>query len=283
MPQPLRRLVLDSPGTPGALLASGGPADRTVLAADRGNFIQENEGAGHARRSLSELFRKSFPRTGSRSEAAPSKTCAASCQRSPRGHFLSHLIYADKSLGGLSDRAWTIAHLLAVSNALCARLHLRGPHQLLTPIHNHDNELSIGTSWDRYFDWGDRSRGGFDTPLRLKDSDFDEPPIPGDIRGAGTGCGRKFVAENSTDKTILGPSRAQGAIREDLAAAAASDKPFEWCLDFNFRAFLGAPGFDNGKESGVPHEWCGMSSAWLAGSEDVTSTQMGEFSLGPSP
>ena len=273
MPQPLRRLVLDSPGT----------ADRTVLAADRGNFIQENEGAGHARRSLSELFRKSFPRTGSRSEAAPSKTCAASCQRSPRGHFLSHLIYADKSLGGLSDRAWTIAHLLAVSNALCARLHLRGPHQLLTPIHNHDNELSIGTSWDRYFDWGDRNRGGFDTPLRLKDSDFDEPPIPGDIRGAGTGCGRKFGAESSTDKTILGPSRAEGDIRADLAAAAASDKPFEWCLDFNFRAFLGAPGFDNGKESGVPHEWCGMSSAWLAGSEDVTSNQMGEFSLGPSP
>ena len=278
--QPLQppRLVLDSPGTPAVLLAlSGGQAGREVHAAGRGNFLQENEVVGA--RSLRELYRKSFRRTESGHGGTRSKACAASCQRTHEGHYLSRLIYADKSLAGLSDRAWTIAHLLAISNALCARLQLRGPHQLLTPIHNNDVPLSAEMSWDRYFDWGDQRRQGgrFDAPLRLMDSDFDTPPKPNQA----SGCPHS----NSTTKSILGPSNAPEAVREDMAAAAASDKPFEWCLDFNIRVFLGFQGFENGfeKDRVVPHEWCGMSSAWLAGSEDVETNQMNEFTLGPSP
>ena len=80
---------------------------------------------------------------------------------------------------------------------------------------------------------------------------------------------------------LIGPSTGEFEIARDLAQAAASTSPFAWCFRMNIRTYLGAGEFD-GRQPGVPHDWCTMPEAWLGGSEDETSRRKGEMSLGPS-
>lgn len=266
-------VTLEQGGSP-ALTPASSIGDGQSIA----EHAKEDESVGA--RSLSQLFRNRFEfqnrlRNGM---LAPSdgKTCAASChQLSPRGHFRSRLVYVHKSSGGLSDRAWTIAHLLAVANSLCARLQLRAPYQLLTPMHNNGIELKSRWTWDRYFDWGDQAQeGGTGAPLRLDDESL-VPGNKGDCPAPVPGT------------PFLGPSDQIASTTQDMAAARASKTPFDWCLNYFFRPYIGSDGFESPESkqnwpTGVPHEWCDMSSAWLSGSEDVASEQHNEFSLGPS-
>ena len=79
--------------------------------------------------------------------------CAASCKGliDKAGVYRNYLFYYDTTRAGLSDRAWVLAHLMALANALCARLVVRSPSEMLGLPHNGDRKLPHSWWWDRYF------------------------------------------------------------------------------------------------------------------------------------
>ena len=240
---------------------------------------EEDESAGAG--SLSQLFRNGFDfenrlRYGM---LAPSdgKTCAASCNQ--QGQFRSHLYYVFASLAGLSDRAWHIAHALAVANSLCARLGLRPPYQLLAPVHNQGTYLKPEWEWDRYFDWGDMAQeGGTGAPLRLDNDSL----VPDNQWYSHGDC-----PAHVPGTPFLGPTDEESSTASAMETARASETPFDWCLNYNIRLYIGSGGFESAQSkqkwpSGIPHEWCDMTSPWLAGVSSARTEQAHEFSLRPS-
>jgi len=226
----------------------------------------DSEGLRNSDLELHDLFREH--RRTSRFTTPPSKPgCAASCKGliNSIGQFRSYLFYDDNSRAGLSDRAWGLAHLMALGNALCARPAVRKPSEVLSVPHNGGLDIPPHWWWTRYF-------SGIESLTRYDNySAWGTPKCLPD--------GAPLASVNGT--TIIGPSLDEAAVSRDLARAASSSKPFSWCLGYNIRVYLGAAGFD-GLRADVPHDWCTMPEAWLGGSEDAMSKSLGEMSLGPS-
>ena len=229
----------------------------------------ENELANSEEQSLRKTFRehsralRRMQRSSSEANVAmrthPSNVsaCASSCKSVQNGQVKSYLYYDESTRAGLSDRAWHISHLLALANALCATPVIRAPHELLSSWHNHHQPLNKKWWWDRYLEGvGSLERMGATNP-----------------NGGGV------CPWGGSKNTHIGPSTDEKTMGRDLKKAAASPKPFTWCLNHNIRSFLGAGGF---RDTSVPHEWCDMREPWLGGSEDMTSRRIGERALGPS-
>jgi hypothetical protein len=227
----------------------------------------ENELANSEGQSLHKTFRehsrahRRMQRSSSEANVAMRSTnvsaCASSCKSVQNGQVKSYLYYDESTRAGLSDRVWHISHLLALANALCARPVIRAPHELLSSWHNHHKPMDKKWWWDRYLE-------GVGSLERMEATD----------PNGGGGCPR-----GGSKNTHIGPSTDEKAMGRDLKKAAASPKPFTWCLKHNIRSFLGAGGF---RDTSVPHEWCDMREPWLGGSEDMTSRRIGERALGPS-
>ena len=229
----------------------------------------ENELANSEEQSLHKIFREhsrahrrlqrstSEANVAMRTHTTNASACASSCKSVHNGEVKSYLYYDESTRAGLSDRAWHISHLLALANALCARPVIRAPHELLSSWHNHHKPMNKKWWWDRYLEGvGSLERMGPTNP------------------NGGGGC-----PWGDSKNTRIGPSGDEKAMARDLKKAAASPKPFTWCLKHNIRSFLGAGGF---RDNSVPHEWCDMREPWLGGTEDMTSRRIGERALGPS-
>ena len=234
---------------------------------------EEDESAGAG--SLSQLFRNGieFENRLRYGMLAPSdgKTCAASCNQ--QGQFRSHLYYVYQSRAGLSDRAWHIAHAQAVANSLCARLGLRPPYQVLASLHNHGADVKPEWKWNRYFDWADMA-----PPLRLDNDTL----VPGDQWYSHGDC-----PAHVPGTPFLGPTDQEKSTTLAMHTARDSKTPFDWCLNYNIRLYIGSGGFESPSSqqkwpAGVPHEWCDMTSPWLVGEEDLEAERNHEFSLRPS-
>ena len=229
----------------------------------------ENELANSEGQSLHKTFREhsrahrrmqrssSEANVAMRTHSTNVSACASSCKSVQNGQVKSYLYYDESTRAGLSDRAWHISHLLALANALCARPVIRAPHELLSSWHNHHKPMDKKWWWDRYLE-------GVGSLERMEATD----------PNGGGGCPR-----GGSKNTHIGPSTDEKAMGRDLKKAAASPKPFTWCLKHNIRSFLGAGGF---RDTSIPHEWCDMREPWLGGSEDMTSRRIGERALGPS-
>ena len=186
---------------------------------------EEDESAGAG--SLSQLFRNGFDfenrlRYGM---LAPSdgKTCAASCNQ--QGQFRSHLYYVYQSRAGLSDRAWHIAHAQAVANSLCAQLGLRPPYQVLASLHNHGADVKPEWKWNRYFDWADMG-----PPLRLDNDSL----VPDNQWYSHGDC-----PAHVDGIPFFGPTDQEKATTLAMHAARDSKTPFDWCLNYNIRLYIG--------------------------------------------
>jgi hypothetical protein len=229
----------------------------------------ENELANSKGNSLHKLFREnsrahrrmqriaSEANVAMRTHPGNVSACASSCRSVHNGKVKSYLYYDESTRAGLSDRAWHISHLLALANALCATPVIKAPHELLSSWHNHHHPLKKKWWWDRYLEGvGSLERMGDTNP------------------NGGGSC-----PWDGSKNVHIGPSKDEEAMGRDLKKAAASPKPFTWCLQHNIRSYLGAGGF---RDNSVPHEWCDMREPWLAGTEDMTSRRIGERALGPS-
>ena len=202
--------------------------------------------------------------------------CAASCEGriQENGVFKSYLFYDDDSRAGLSDRAWGIAHVMALANSLCARPAVKSPSEVLTLPHNGNKTIPEQWWWTRYF-------SGVESLLSYyhhgNEGHSTCPP-----KGANTTQHRLNRLVDGKQTAVVGPSADEADVTRDLAQAAASTKPFSWCLGYNIRSYLGAGGFAEKKgKPDVPHDWCTMPEAWLGGNKDDTPSK-GEMALGPS-
>ena len=249
--------------TPASSVGDGQAAEHT----------EEDESAGAG--SLSQLFRNGieFENRLRYGMLAPSdgKACAASCNQ--QGQFRSHLYYVYQSRAGLSDRAWHIAHAQAVANSLCAQLGLRPPYQVLASLHNHGADVKPEWKWNRYFDWADMA-----PPLRLDNDSL----VPDNQWYSHGDC-----PAHVDGIPFFGPTDQEKATTLAMHAARDSKTPFDWCLNYNIRVYIGSGGFESPSSqqkwpAGVPHEWCDMTSPWLVGEEDEEAERNHEFSLHPS-
>ena len=269
----------DGPGTPTVLLAPGYDAAATEQqrgkkfeAAGEGLrdwLIRENVASKDGTPELHHLFRAHYRarRTeagGPGPEGASSQSsehaangCARTCSSGGR-HAPNYIYYADTTRAGLSDRAWVLAHLTALSNALCARPAVKPPYKMLGKPHNGDQSVNTTWWWDRYF-------SGVESLYKFREyhGTGDCPGVPG--------------------RSPIGPSKSVFDVQQHLTQAAAATEPFSWCLKMNLRSYLGAGGFEGTRiNTDMPYDWCDMPEAWLGGSEDETSKRNGEMSFGPS-
>lgn len=89
----------------------------------------------------------------------PPSSCCATC-----AHYENVLAISHATLGraGLSDRYSMLRILANLAGALCARLHVGRPCNLLSSKHNYgEQQLDCAIPWSRYFDvvWVDKADG----------------------------------------------------------------------------------------------------------------------------
>ena len=246
-------------------------------------LVHDNELVKDDNLELHELFREhrrtrlaeSTDALALRKQTTSKPGCAASCEGliQENGVFKSYLFYDDDSRAGLNDRAWGIAHVMALANSLCARPAVKNPSEVLSLPHNGDKSIPKQWWWTRYFS-GVESLVPYDHHGNQGHSTC--PP-----KGANTTEHRLNRLVDGKQTVVVGPSAGEADVARDLAQAAASTKPFSWCLGYNIRSYLGAGGFAVKGKPDVPHDWCTMPEAWLGGSGDETPRK-GEMALGPS-
>ena len=247
-------------------------------------LVHDNELVKDDNLELHELFREhrrtrlagSTDALALRKQTTSKPGCAASCEGliQEDGDYKSYLFYDDDSRAGLNDRAWGLAHVMALANSLCARPAVKNPSDVLTLPHNGDKSIPKQWWWTRYFS-GVESLVSYDH--HGNEGHATCPP-----NGANTTEHRLNRLVDGKQTVVVGPSAGEADVARDLAQAAASTKPFSWCLGYNIRSYLGTGGFAEGKgKPDVPHDWCTMPEAWLGGSQDKTP-RGGEMGLGPS-
>ena len=124
-------------------------------------LVHDNELVKDDNLELHELFREhrrtrlagSTDALALRKQTTSKPGCAASCEGliQEDGDYKSYLFYDDDSRAGLNDRAWGLAHVMALANSLCARPAVKNPSDVLTLPHNGDKSIPKQWWWTRYF------------------------------------------------------------------------------------------------------------------------------------
>jgi hypothetical protein len=66
---------------------------------------------------------------------------------------INKVVYADHNPAGLIDRGCVLTHMAKLAGCLCATVDFPKPHLLLATLHNHNQPMSINSTWNDCFNF----------------------------------------------------------------------------------------------------------------------------------